>query len=355
MSFSQKNYDVHFIGEHPLNRAFPEEIPLYNLAAGFNIRKIRYIFWMTDIKRLIKKIKPDILHAHGVASAGWLGAASGFRPLLVTAHGSDLLLLGQRSRLHQYLSKWALHKADYVTCVSPELADRARALGVATDRVEVANLGVDTNVFMPNPDSRSIRKRLGLKGNPLILSLRAIKDVYNPFDIVMSLPEILKVAPEAAILFFTYNADLDLLAKVQRYLIDKRLIENIFFIRGSEDDRTIAQYYQASDIAISVPSSDGTPLSVLEAMASELPVVVSNLPWLQDWITHEENGMIIPPGDIEALIHNTLQLAADPDLRHRIGFTARKTVCQQADRNSCIQRYERLYADLCYKITKQKR
>ena len=102
---------MHLIGETPLRASLPPEIIYHDLTRHTNVRKLRYLVWARAVRQLVRKIKPDVLHAHQVASAGWLGAAANYHPLLVSAWGSDLLVGTRRSWTQRLLARWVLPRA----------------------------------------------------------------------------------------------------------------------------------------------------------------------------------------------------------------------------------------------------
>ena len=127
--FVERGHEVHLIGEKPLASVPPQGARFYDLTQQANLRKARYLVWSQAVRRLVRTIRPDVLHAHQVASAGWLGAAAGYHPLLVTSWGSDLLVGARRSAAQRQLARWVLRRADRITCVSQDLAQAALALG----------------------------------------------------------------------------------------------------------------------------------------------------------------------------------------------------------------------------------
>lgn len=345
-TFISKGYTVHLIGEHELNSRLPYGVVFHDLTRLTNLRKLRYLAWAVQTRRILSKMTPDILHAHGVVSAGWLGAATGYHPYLVTAHGSDLILLDQRNMFFQKLTKWALLKADYVTCVSENLAIKAKALGVKPEIVEVVHLGVDLDIFRPASNPQTIRHRLGLGEAPLILSIRAMKPIYNQLDIAKAVPIVLEQVSQACFLIFVYNADQSYLAHFKTILAKEITSGVVKLVQDLPDDQAIAEYYQACDIAISVPSSDGTPKSVQEAMACGIPVVVSDLSSLHEWITSGKEGLFVPVGDVQAISQAIIRLLLDENLRRELGQRASGKILQQGDLTRWEQRAENIYQEL---------
>lgn len=344
--FIEAGHEVHLIGEHTLSSRLPTGITFHDLTQLTNLRKLRYLRWALALRGLLDTIHPDVLHAHNVTSAGWLAAASGFHPLLVTSHGSDLMLLGQRSRLHTVLAKWVLHRADYVTCVSQVLEQKALQLGAPAKRLEVAHLGVDLSVFNPGKAEESWQSDGDIKNEPVILSLRVIRRLYNPLDIAATIPLVLERLPQARFVFPTYNSDPQTLKQMKDLITSQKTGHAVDFIPALDGDSAIADLLRACDVAVSVPNSDGTPASVLEAMACQKAVILSDIPALHEWATHEKECLYVPPGDWQTLGQTILRLLDNVQLRRSLGENACKMVQTRADRRKCMQRYEQIYQNL---------
>ena len=191
--FVERGHEVHLIGEKPLTGAPPQGARFYDLTQQSNLRKARYLVWSQAVRRLVRAIRPDVLHAHQVASAGWLGAAAGYHPFLVTSWGSDLLVGARRSAAQRQLARWVLRRADRITCVSQNLAQVALALGASPERVEVVPWGVDTGIFHPAPPGSLP------VGPPIVFSIRAMRPLYNLMDIGRAIPLVLAQAPAGPI------------------------------------------------------------------------------------------------------------------------------------------------------------
>ncbi len=294
--------------------------------------------WGRAVRQLVRQIRPDVLHAHQVASAGWLGAAAGYHPLLVTSWGSDLLVGARRSRVQRLLARWVLARADYVTCVSGQLVEAAQALGAATQRVELTPWGVDTRLFHPGTT--------GHDRPPLVLSIRGIKAIYNPLVIAHTIPMVLARRPDARFVIRTYSLDAGLLAEFQRIVAAAGATDAVEYVGGLPNDHAIADLYRQAAVVVSVPSSDGTPQSVLEAMACGAAPVVSDLPSLRDWLRPDVEGLFVPVGDSAALAEAILRLLDDDALRRSMQAAAVGLVQERADSRLWMQRYERIYQQL---------
>ena len=349
--FADQGHEIHLIsvsptqGTIPLN-AFPDNVTLYDLMAKSNIRKLRYLHWGILARQIVRKIQPDILHAHQVAGNGWVGAATGYHPFIVTAWGSDLLLGPHRSRIQRQLAKWVLQRADYVTCVSEGLMQAAKSLGADPQKLEMATWGIDTDVFHPaSPaDKQAIRAQIGLHPTDLlVLSIRAIKEVYNPLDIAKAIPLVLKRIPNVQFIIRTYGYDPHLLTQFKAIIQKHHAAEAVQYLGDLSTEEDIANLYRAADVAISIPSSDGTPSSVLEALACGAVPILSDLPTLHKWVQHEQEGLFVPAKNTEYLSEVIIRLITDDSLRQTLSANGVKLIRQRADSKIWMRRNEEIY------------
>ncbi|HSJ53001.1 MAG TPA: glycosyltransferase family 4 protein [Anaerolineae bacterium] len=352
--FAARGHEVHLIPASPEKGtvqpgAIPPGVVYHDVMARTNVRKLRYLVWGLLTRRIVRQIRPDLLHAHQVTGPGWLAAAAGYHPFLVTAWGSDLLLGPRRSRAQNILARWVLTRADYVTCVSKGLVGAARALGADPARTEDLPWGVDTGIFHPAPDSDSrdeIRARWRLVREPVVLSLRPLRPVYNPLDVARAMPLVLERVPAALFVVRSYHPDPDLLTSFQAFVEEQGVAHAVRYVGDLAGDEEIAGLYRAADVAVSVPSSDGTPQSVLEALACGLVPVLSDIPALRDWVEHEQEGLFVPLGDPAALADAIVRLLTGTDLRARLGWNAVQLIQARADSKTGMRRYEELYKEL---------
>ncbi|MBN1922877.1 MAG: glycosyltransferase family 4 protein [Anaerolineae bacterium] len=349
--FLEQGYDVHLISTSGVELSQLTGIKLHKMESPIHIQKIGVLGLAYRLRQLLKHIQPDILHAHQVSTYGWLGALSGYHPLIITAWGSDLLRKPQQSLMYRLLTGYALRRADYVTCVSEDLAQKARAFRMPETKIEVAPWGVDTSIFHPVSSERKtqVREKLGLVPGPLVLSLRPIRPIYNPLDIAEAIPLILKQIPETQFVIRTYACDSKLLARFQSIIERSQAEKAVHYIGELPDDRAIAELYQSADIAVSVPDSDGTPLSVLEALACGNALVVSNLPSLHEWVQDEKEALLVETGDVPTLASAITRLLRDQSLRWQLTQNALDMIARRADGRVWMKRAEGIYHDLPHK------
>jgi len=117
----------------------------------------------------------------------------------------------------------------------------------------------------------------------------------------------------------------------------------VSFVPDLPDESAIADLYRAADVVVSVPTSDGTPSSVLEALACGAVPVVSDLPALREWVEHEKQALFVPVHDVPALGASISRLLEDPDLRSAMASRGAELVRQRADSRIWMRRNEEIY------------
>jgi glycosyltransferase involved in cell wall biosynthesis len=345
----EMGHEVSLVGFGPLQVPLPPGVRLLDVEARLPHAargKARWPFWAAAVSRAVRDLRPDVLHAHQVATGGWLGAAAGYHPFLVTAWGSDLMVGARRSRPQRWLARWVFRKADYVTCVSQGLAAAALDLGARQGRLEVAPWGVDADLYHPAEDRAALREQLGLGPGPLVLSVRSVKPVYNPLDIARAIPLVLRACPRALFVVRSHNSDPGLLAQFREIVAEAGATASVRYIGELPDEQAIADYYRAADVALSVPSSDGTPSSVLEALACGAVPIVSDLPSLREWVEHEGEVLMVPVHDVQALAASIVRLLSEEGLRRALAAAGWGLVRRRADSRVMMRRYEEIYEGL---------
>lgn len=345
-SLNQRGHQIYLIGEHSPSISVPGEINFIDLTQRNNLRKLRYFIWFMKINGLISKIDPDLIHALGCASAGWLGSAARFHPFVITAMGSDILLLSKKSYLHQRLSLNALHSANHIFCLSHQLVHAITALGIQTDKLSIFYFGVDPKIFHPPSDKASARSAVSAGDAPLIVSLRAMNAIYNPLDIATAIPQVLRSEPGAKWIIFQYNENRSILEQFKSIIDRNKAAASVSYVSGLTNEIDIAQYLRAADISISIANSDGTPVSVLESMACGNAVILGDIPSLREWVNHGQEALFIPLNDPQALADTIIRLIRDLDLRQRLSHHAAQNVKARFSQEIQMQHVEKIYHEL---------
>lgn len=331
---AERGEDVHLIGNETARHPLPERIISYDLTEYASVQRVRFPVWVVILRRLLRKIGPAVLHAHGAGGPGWLATASRFHPRIVTAHGSELMQYDRLSWIMRFLTRRTITTADHLVCVSKVLRDRAIQLGASASATSTIYLGVDLNTFRPvaRDEVRRVRENLGLNGGPLVLSLRAMRDLYRPLDILEAVSRVLEQVPDAILIVFTYGRDERVLARFSARARALGIEHAVRYVDELASDIEIAQYVTITDAVVSMASSDGLGLSLVEAMGCGRVVIAGDTPAAREVVQHGCNGLVVDLGDVDALSNSIARVLLDSELRKRLGQGALATARDRFDR-----------------------
>ena len=348
--FARRGHMVCLLADVPLQEPWPEVLVI-DLSKIFYAPIIRFPFWSIWLRQFLHRWQPHILHAHRVNSAGWLAAASGFHPYVVTPWGSDVFIQPQHSMLARMLARFTLSNADLITTNSQAISEQVIKLGARKDVLSMIQFGVELDVFNPTPshnfENIELRKRLSLSENArLVLSARAIRPIYNIDSILQAIPLVHQRFPEAVFVFTDYNTDPIYKKRLDVMSRELGLEATIRWFPPTKSRYEMAELYRMSELVVSVPISDGTPVSILEAMACGKPVICTDLPSLREFITSGENGWLVPVGQTAPLAEAIMRLLDQPELSRDLGKKANQTVAEKANYEEEMQRMESIYTRL---------
>ena len=298
--------------------------------------------WAYQIRRLIKRIKPDILHAHFIGVPGYLGAASGFRPLVLTAWGSDILVIPRQNPVYRFLTKYALKRADRIISVSSVLKEEIIKLGVTSEKIDVTPIGVDTQQFSPRPRNKILMKEFNIGDSPVVISTRSLSPIYDVETLIKAIPLVLQVIPEAIFIIAGDGGHRWYLESLARSL---KIVDSTRFV-GWIPNGELPSYLALSDVYVSTSLSDGTSISLLEAIACKLAPVVTDIPANRVWVTDGESGFLFPTGDYETLASRISLLLNDGEIRTRFGQIGREAVMGKAEHKNEMFKVEEMYQGL---------
>ncbi|MDD1663987.1 MAG: glycosyltransferase family 4 protein [Methanomicrobiales archaeon] len=333
-----REHEVHLVTYDPSGRAIPgvtEHVipsPFRNLWLGYWPRHFR-------IQRLIRQIDPDLVHAHFITKYGFHLPLGGRWPTVVSAWGDDILILPPKSWIIRTFTRRVLEKADLVYAVSQDLRRHIIGdFGIPPEKVVYLPIGIDTTLFSPGEE-----KGERGPGRPVTLfSNRGFFPVYDTRTLLGGFALALQARPGLSLVLKGEGPEKE---EMKGHAAELGLAGAVTF-RDRSPYAEVPGDLRGSDIFVSVATSDGTPVSVLEAMAAGLPCIATRVGGVPEWIEDGVNGLLVPPRDPPALSRAILALAGDPAERARLGTRARETVRDRADWGRLMVRvgedYERL-------------
>jgi len=270
----------------------------------------------------------DVVHLHFPQTSHLLAASpvllgSG-KPYVLTIHRGEVHEI-PRTGLRSGLASWFWRRAYRVIAVSRELANMLQDdFGVQERRIEIINVGCNTSLFTPAMPARKgdLRQQLGFSTDRFSIlfvgTLEPRKGLVTLFKALEAL------SPQCSVELFLVGigpSEHELKERVRNH----PLSEHIHWLGALSHDQ-LPGYYAAADAFVLPSRAEGTPTVLLEAMASNVPVIITRVGGVPDVVQHEVNGLLFDPDDSETLRRLIEQLQADTELAHRLARNAAKDV-----------------------------
>jgi L-malate glycosyltransferase len=281
--------------------------------AGKN--KLLYPLAINEVKKLIREFKPDILHAHYASSYGLLGALSGFHPFVMSVWGSDVYSFPKISPLHKWIFKFNLRKADRICSTSNTMKEEIKKY--TGKDISVIPFGIDLNVFKPFYAHHVFKDDSIVVGTVKTLEIGyGIEYLVDAFALLKK-----KLRGYPVKLLIVGKGSLD--GKL-RGMVKDLGIESETVFTGYVSPAEIPFYQNMLTIAVFPSLYESFGVSVVEAMACEKPVVVTNVGGLPEVVEEGVTGLIVPPQNAEKLEEAIEKLVKDKQLREQLGKQGRQ-------------------------------
>ena len=325
LTFSEKPYlvpqNVRIIRiREPFNPSVSPVKGLYAYGSSF----LRSVL----LRRYLNRIKPDVLISSGAISYGFYGALSGYAPNILLVWGSDVLIAPKLFPF-RFMAKYALRKADAVVADSKTEENACVLLGYDPRKI-VKFPWIDLRPMLSEVERNraTFREKMGWRRDDLvIISTRYHEPVYDVESLILAVPCVVKEVKNARFLILGSGS---LSEKLKKRVTTSGVGDYVKFL-GRVPHKEMAKYLKLSDIYVSTSLSDGTSVSLLEAMACRLPPVVTDIPANREWLSSEESGLFAPCRNPKSLAKNIIRLLKDEDFRRILGMKAYETVLEKAD------------------------
>jgi glycosyltransferase involved in cell wall biosynthesis len=249
------------------------------------------------LKTIIAKIKPDLLHAGPLTDCGYQAARSGFHPLVQMSWGSDILWEARKNKTARSRVRFALAHADALIGDCHAVQTAAAKYRFPKDQIVIFPWGVDLSKFSPNRASDTLRKRHGWQDKFVLLHLRTWEPLYDP---VMVVRAFVRATRENTRLRLLMPGNGKWKTKIVSIIQKAGMLDRVLF-PGQISQHELPTYFRSSDLYVSAAQSDGSSVSLMEALACGVPALVSDIPGNREWIQTGKQGWLFPAGNEFAL------------------------------------------------------
>jgi glycosyltransferase involved in cell wall biosynthesis len=288
---------------------------------------------LTGLRRVLRRVQPNLVQAGSLQTAAFLTALSGFQPLVSMSWGYDLLIEARRDAFYRLATCYTLRRSAALVGDCDTIRQLAVSFGMPAGRIVTFPWGVDLAHFRPGPGPHGGQEFT-------LLSTRAWEPIYGVEVIAQAFVSAARECPELRLVMLGNGS---LAARLRQIYLGGGVLERVSF-PGHINQADLPHYYRMADLYLSASHSDGSSISLLEAMACGLPVLVSDIPGNREWVTPGENGWWFPDGDVPALAEAILAAVAQRRRLPGMGSAGRALVEQRADWKKNFPRLFEAYA-----------
>jgi glycosyltransferase involved in cell wall biosynthesis len=285
-----------------------------------------------DLRRVLREVQPDMVQAGPLQRSAFLVALTGYRPLVSMSWGYDLIYDARRSALWGWATRFTLRRSAVMVGDSETIRKLAISYGMPDDRIVTFPWGAELERYTPGPQP-------GSGSSFTLLSARGWEPIYGVDVIARAFVQAAQQCPELHLVMLGSGSQAPALSRIfQRGGVQERV-----HFPGQVSQAELPRYYRSSDLYISASHSDGTSISLLEAMACGRPVIVSDIPGNREWVEPGLNGWFFTDGDPGALAEAILNAVRQRSELPAMGRSARSIAEERADWEVNFQHLLRAY------------
>lgn len=337
----ERGYDMTLFSLHHRSDRFPlsphARVELLPCIAPWG-----YVLNRKALRTGLANLRPDLLHVHYASGYGLLARLADYSPSLLSVWGSDVFEFPYKSVINKKLLKKNLKAPAGLTATS--IALQRQVADLCGRSSAVVPFGVDTNMFVPS----------GTRDNaPGPLTVGIVKTMAHLYGIDVLLKAFALAFNRLQSQHSALQGGLRLLiagtgkqAAEYRALAAALGIEAVTSFVGEVPHADVPQFLNQLDIFVAPSRQESFGVSVLEASAAGLPVIVSDAGGLPEVVRHEQTGLIVPVGNVEATSAAIIRLLTDSELRRQFGEAGRKFVLQNYSWKKSVDLMEEVYSGL---------
>ncbi len=337
--FADKGYDVHLITDRP---GHIYNVEFHRVKKGR--KPISFILESARIKKLIKKIKPDILHAHYASSYGTFGARSGFHPFIVSVWGSDVLVDPKESKFVDNYVRYTLKKADVITTDGQNTYDEmVQHFKVDKDKINIIYHGVNTKMFNFDKYDKNFSKEIFKEKCPIATSIRFLNKKNDMETFIKAIPLVLEKVKNAKFIIGGDGPQEQELKDLAKSLN----VSNAIYFSGYINHKELPRYLASSTVYVSTALWDGgISVVTLDAMACGLPIISTNVANASQWIEDNKNGFLIETKDYKTLAEKLIFLLRFTETAKRLGELNKNIIDEQQNEDNEMTKMANIYKDV---------
>ena len=335
--FARGGWEVHVVSFRP---AQIDGAVVHYIGGFESLGRARYLLHARRVRRLVRDLQPDLLHAMHLTSYGFLAGLCGVRPTITSVWGTDVLEAPRWSPFHYAVTRHALAHADHLTATGLRLANATLRYAPRAKPVTVVPYGVDLARFQPVQN--------GARQSDVVVGAGARLSQEKGLDVLLR--AVARLITAGRPLRVVLAGDGPERARLVRLAGELGIAERVLFL-GEVPHEEVPAVLAGLDIFAMPSLAEGFGVAALEAQAMELPVVASNVHGIPDVVDDGRTGLLTPPGDVALLADAIDRLAGDAGLRAEMGRAGRTFVQERYRWEENAAQMERLYEHVLRSFT----
>lgn len=293
-------------------------------------------FWTGVVGYIVARKHEAAFHVQlhtDIFSPGWKGnfLRRLLAPWVYLRDINELRFIGER--LLYPMALFLIKHADAVRVISERLRTRVQALGVPPERITKVPIYTETKKLKIAPASFDLHQTYR-EYQAIVLSIGRLEPEKNYHGLIRAFRKVVKDSPDTLLLIVGSGAERDRLMRLARSLNLERHVKILPWARD------VVSYYKTCDVYVQPSLYEGWGLSVVEAMASGVPVVMSDVGCAGELLKHEESGLVVPPGEESLLAEAIIRLLRDRELSGRLSQKATEAVESLATKEETLRLYK---------------
>jgi glycosyltransferase involved in cell wall biosynthesis len=270
---------------------------------------------------LIQEIKPDLIHAGPIQNCAFLAALSGFRPILTMSWGYDLVMDADKSSWMRWVTRYTLRRSSFFVSDANVSRDKAVSFGMDPAKTAIFAWGTDIEHFTRKTFTGSTPQTF------TIFCSRTWEPIYGVDVLAKAFVKVASANPDVNLILLGGGSQGQ---KIRQILMNGGVMDRVHF-GGQISQAELPRWYHMADLYISPSHVDGSSVTLMEALASGLPSLVSDIPGNREWIEDGVNGWLFRDGDANDLAEKILYAIKHRKSFENISKAARATAEQKAD------------------------
>ncbi len=292
-------------------------------------------------KKVLKEFRPDIVHSGYAWQVGILPAMRSFHPHLSMPWGSDILIEPDSSFILRKLVKKVMRHSDHIQCDAEFVKQKIISdYKIQGSKITVFPWGIDLSLFKKG-DKAAARKKLNISQDKFVVIFnRHLEPVYGVNDLLEGFKLFSEGKNDTLLLMLSEGSQK---VSTVKFIADNKLEDKIHLI-GRVVNKELPVLLNSSDVFISTSLSDGSSLSLLEAMACGLGIVVTDVPAIKEWVN--TNGFVVPRKTPKEIAEALEQYYNNRELLKTHGNMSMDIAKEKADWDKNYQKLKDIYNKL---------